>query len=168
MHYGLPIAEDLMAAPHGQSQGQSHGQAGQDFTRNDQPSDEMLLCIQNCLDCHRACVQTLTYCTQQGGHHAEAEHLRLMMDCAQVCQTSADFMLRGSALHAQVCAACAEVCQACADDCDRMAADLRMKACADTCRHCADSCRQMAAHAAPSAVRTSGPAGPVTTRHKTE
>src|SRR4051812_38223307 len=99
-----------------------------------EPGDAMLLCIQECLDCHRACLQTLVYCTRRGGPHADPDHLRLMMDCAQICQTSADFMLRQSPLHAHTCRACAEVCQACADDCDRMAAaDLRMKACADTC-----------------------------------
>ena len=126
-----------------------------------EPGDAMLLCIQDCLDCHRACVQTLAYCTRQGGPHADPDHLRLMMDCAQVCQTSADFMLRHSPLHVHTCRACAEVCQACADDCDRMASDLRMKACADTCRHCAESCRQMAGGA-------TGHGSAVTSRHKTE
>jgi hypothetical protein len=139
---------------------------GRDLTDNREPDERMLLCIQNCLDCHRACVQTLTYCLQEGGEHAEADHVRLMLDCAQICQTAADFMLRGSALHAHVCGACAEVCQACADDCGRTASDLRMKACADTCRHCADSCRDMAATGAHPAVRPRGER--VTTRHKTE
>jgi hypothetical protein len=139
---------------------------GRDLTDNREPDERMLLCIQNCLDCHRACVQTLTSCLQQGGEHAEADHVRLMLDCAQICQTAADFMLRGSALHAHACSACAEVCQACADDCGRMASDLRMKACADTCQHCADSCRDMAATGAHAAVRPRGER--VTTRHKTE
>jgi len=129
----------------------------------------MLLCIQNCMDCHRACVQTLVYCTRQGGHHADPDHLRLMMDCAEICQTSANFMLRGSPLHAHTCAACAAVCEACADDCERMASDLRMKACADTCRHCAASCRQMAGMTAPGAIGAASAAAPaVTSRHKTE
>jgi len=131
-----------------------------------EPSDAMLLCIQDCLDCHRACLQTLVYCTRQGGPHADPHHLRLMMDCAQVCQTSADFMLRHSPLHAHTCRACAEVCQACADDCDRMASDPRMKACADTCRHCAESCRQMAGQMT-GGHPGQGPAA-VLSRHKTE
>src|SRR5206468_6305763 len=48
----------------------------------DDYSEQMLVCIQNCQDCHRACLQTLTYCMKQGGRHAEPEHLRLLMDCA--------------------------------------------------------------------------------------
>ena len=111
----------------------------------DDYSEQMLVCIQNCQDCHRACLQTLAYCMKQGGRHAAPDHLRLLMDCADICLTSAAFMLRASDLHTHTCAACAEVCQRCADDCKAMSDDLRMKALADTCQHCADSCRAMAA-----------------------
>ena len=111
---------------------------------NEDYSEQMLVCIQNCQDCHRACLQTLAYCMKQGGRHAAPEHLRLLMDCADVCLTSAAFMIRGSDLHAYTCAACAAVCERCADDCAEMGDDLRMKALADTCRHCAESCRAMA------------------------
>lgn len=119
----------------------------QDLSLN-QLNDEMLQCIQNCLDCHSICLNTITYCLQQGGHHAEPNHIRLMMDCAESCQTSANFMLRNSDLHSRFCGACADVCNRCAQDCDRMGDDIQMKACAEMCRHCAESCRRMAmAHA---------------------
>src|ERR1700682_6009384 len=52
------------------------------------------------------------------GKQAEAAHIRLLLDCAEICQTSANFMLRGSELQGDTCGACAEVCdryaQACA------------------------------------------------------
>jgi hypothetical protein len=82
------------------------------------------------------------YCLEQGGHHVEQAHVRLMTDCIQICQAAADFMTRGSLLHAAACAACAEVCDACAESCDMMEDD-EMKACATVCRECADSCRKM-------------------------
>ena len=128
-------------------------------------SEQMLLCIQNCQDCHRACLQTLTYCMQQGGRHARPDHLRLLMDCAEICLVSANFMLRASDLHAHTCAACAEVCRRCAADCAQMGDDTRMKALADTCRHCADSC---AARAGPALAGATTGGGAVMTRHKTE
>jgi len=106
----------------------------------------MLECIELCLDCHKACLQTIPYSLQQGGMHAEPNHIRLMADCAEICQVSANFMLRGSDLHHLTCAACAEVCDRCAADCDRMSGDLRMAACAEECRRCAESCRDMAHH----------------------
>jgi hypothetical protein len=80
-----------------------------------------------------------------GGRHAEAAHVRLLLDCAQICQTSADFMLRGSSYHARTCETCAEVCLACAENCERIGPDDdMMKKCAEVCRRCAASCRQMA------------------------
>jgi hypothetical protein len=108
---------------------------------------ELEQCIDNCRQCHEVCLRTISYCLQQGGRHAEASHIRLMLDCAQICATSADFMIRGSGLHRLTCGACAEVCDRCAEDCARMGDDETMRRCADACRRCADSCNRMAGHA---------------------
>ena len=100
-----------------------------DATPSHHPSQEMLDCIQNCLDCHRACVQTVGYCLEVGGPHSEPAHIRLMLDCAEICQTSANFMMRGSDLQHATCAACAEICRACWEECRAMAGgDVRDKA----------------------------------------
>jgi hypothetical protein len=118
-------------------------------TTTHQMSAEMQQCIQNCLDCHSICLKTVTHCLQMGGKHAEASYIRLLLDCAEICQTSANFMLRGSDLHARTCAVCAEVCERCAQDCERLAGDdPLMKQCAELCRRCAESCRRMAGMAA--------------------
>ena len=107
---------------------------------------EMQRCIEECTSCHQICIQTVSHCLQMGGKHAEARHIGLLLDCAQICQTSADYMLRGSQFHTRTCAVCAEVCEACAQDCERVDPnDQQMKACADICRRCAESCRRMAA-----------------------
>lgn len=82
------------------------------------------------------------HCLQLGGKHVEPAHLQLMADCAQICRTSADFMLRGSPRHALTCRACAEICEACADDCERIG---DMADCVQACRRCAEACREMAA-----------------------
>ena len=113
-------------------------------TMQGQMSQEMQQCIQNCTDCSNICTQTVTHCLGLGGKHAEAAHIRLLLDCAEICRTSADFMLRGSDLHGRTCGVCAEVCQRCTEDCERIAGnDAMMKACAETCRRCADSCQRM-------------------------
>jgi hypothetical protein len=109
---------------------------------NDQ--DMMRRCIEECTRCHQVCEQTLQHCLTMGGVHSEPGHVRLMMDCSQICQTSADFMLRGSDLHTETCRACAVVCERCAEDCERMAEDRMMKECAAECRRCAEICQQMA------------------------
>jgi hypothetical protein len=87
----------------------------------------------------------MQYCLHQGGHHAEPHHIRLMEDCVQICQTNADFMLRGSDLHKFVCTACAEICDRCGRDCGNMNDDDRMQACAKSCERCAKLCRLMSA-----------------------
>ena len=53
-------------------------------------------CIASCLDCHSVCLETISHCLSKGGDHAECNHIRVLQDCAQVCITSADFMLRNS------------------------------------------------------------------------
>jgi hypothetical protein len=79
-----------------------------------------------------------------GGDHAETSHIRLLLDCAEICQTSANFMLRMSNFHNQTCGVCAEVCEHCARDCERFEDDEMMQQCAEACRSCARSCREMA------------------------
>lgn len=117
-------------------------------TSRHQLGAEMEQCIKLCEECHHTCLETITYCLGQGGKHAEAAHIGLLLDCAAICHTSTDFMLRSSPLHGRICAVCAEVCDRCAQDCDQFGDDPQMKACADTCRRCADSCRRMGTMAA--------------------
>ena len=107
-------------------------------------AQDMQNCIDECTTCHAVCLKTIQHCLGKGGKHASRDHIRLLADCAQICRTSADFMIRGSELHHFTCGACAEICQRCADDCAQMADDAEMRHCADQCRRCAESCRQMA------------------------
>lgn len=109
-------------------------------------SAEMRECIENCTNCHAICLETVTHCLQMGGKHAEAGHIRLLLDCAQICATSADFMLRSSDLHQFTCGVCAEACERCAAACEEIGGDDElMRRCAEMCRRCAESCRRMAA-----------------------
>lgn len=123
-----------------------HGAHG--MMSHEAPSAEMQQCIQNCTECHNICVATVTHCLQMGGPRAEANHIRLLLDCAEICATSANFMLRGSDLHGRSCGVCAEVCARCAEACARFGDDPQMQACAEMCRRCAESCRRMADMAA--------------------
>ena len=106
-------------------------------------------CIAACWQCRDECQSTLfNHCLQMGGTHVSAGHVKLMTDCIQICQTSADFMTRGSELHKVTCAACAEVCEACAQSCDAIGG-VEMTKCADICRHCAEICRSMSSDLMP-------------------
>ena len=99
-------------------------------------------CIETCWECRTECEKMLfTHCIEEGGKHTEPDHVRIMMDCIQICQASADSMTRNSPIHMSICAACAEVCDACADSCEEIGG--HMKKCAELCRRCAQSCREM-------------------------
>jgi len=111
------------------------------------PSTEEQRCIVHCQECHEVCLRTVTHFLEKGGSPGEAAQARLLLDCAAICQTSADFLIRDSALHALTCRVCAEICERCAEGCDRMEDGERMYRCAEVCRRCAQSCVQMAAAA---------------------
>lgn len=105
-------------------------------------NQEMKQCIERCLECYRVCREmAMNHCLETGGEHVAPEHFRLMINCADICQTAADFMLSSSELHARICAACAEVCDACAQSCQELDG---MERCVQACRQCAESCRRMA------------------------
>lgn len=110
-------------------------------------STEMQQCIKDCEECAGICLETVQYCLEKGGEHANPEHIRLLQICAEICRTSAFFMHVGSDQHPQVCGACAEVCEACAASCEQFGDDAQMKRCAEICRRCAESCYAMAGQA---------------------
>lgn len=108
-----------------------------------QVSSSLSDCIRSCEECHRICMETLSHCLDKGGSHAEAGHIGLLLDCVEICQTSANFMVRDSDLHTETCRACAVICQRCAESCEKMSGDEQMKRCAEACRQCAESCKGM-------------------------
>lgn len=104
-------------------------------------------CIDDCTRCHATCTETIAYSLEKSGRFAAASHILLLLDCAQMCATSTDFMLRGSQLHAYSCGVCAEVCERCARSCEEIGGgDAQLRECAETCRRCAASCREMSRH----------------------
>ena len=105
-------------------------------------NEDMRKCIEACQSCHEICLETIDHCLTQGGKHAAPDHIRTLTDCAQICETSADFMIRGSDLHRHICHACAEICEQCAISCEKLPG-AEMKICAEECRRCADECRAM-------------------------
>ena len=121
--------------PHDHDHGHDH----------DHEHDEMHACIEACLQCHVVCTMTAQYCLVKGGEHAAIGQVGVLLDCAQICQTSADFMIRGSPYHTLTCAACAEVCRACAEACRAAEGEEELAHCAEACEACAESCERMAA-----------------------
>ena len=100
-------------------------------------------CIDECQSCHEICVETAAYCLRQGGQHAGVHHMTTLLDCAEICATSTNFMLRDSQSHQRTCEVCAEICERCAASCESVGDDDMMRRCAEECRRCGESCRQL-------------------------
>jgi hypothetical protein len=100
-------------------------------------------CIETCLKCQTVCLEELTqHCLEAGGEHTEPKHVKTLINCADICHTSARFMMTDSPFHPLTCGLCAEVCEECAQSCEQMG---DMDRCVEACRECAESCRRMAA-----------------------
>src|SRR5262245_976651 len=99
-------------------------------------------CIEICTLCHEACLETLSHCLRSG--HTAPSHLRILLDCAEICQTNANLLIRNSDVHRPVCAACAAACTACASSCVQFLGDEDMKRCGEICRQCAEACTDLA------------------------
>ena len=108
-------------------------------------STEMQRCIQECERCHDACLRAVTYCLRKGERYEDASHITALLDCAEMCQTCASFMLRESPRHQHTCGVCAVMCDACAKSCAAFEGDDEMEQCRAQCHRCAASCREMAA-----------------------
>lgn len=98
---------------------------------------QMENCIQDCLNSHTVCLDTAMSVLQKGNEFADA--VRTMLDCSELCATTAHFMIRNSPLYGYVCQACADVCTHCAEVC----AEIGENDCANACSASATSCQQL-------------------------
>jgi len=107
-------------------------------------ADKMIVeCIEAANRCANVCQETVDYCLAQGGKHVRPHHMKSMLDCAEICRTCEDFMLRRSEHMREICGFCADVCKTCAESCAAMTGDRKMEACADVCNMCAEACHRM-------------------------
>lgn len=98
-------------------------------------------CMEVCTQCHQTLLHTaMQYCLPADGKHVAPDHFRLMMNCAEMCQTTANFQLSDSKYCRQIAALNAQICDECADSCERLG-DL--DDCVQACRQCAECCRCM-------------------------
>ena len=103
-----------------------------------EPKTEQL--IKSIKKCHEACLDSLSYCIDMGGPHAEPNHLTVLIDCAKICETSNDFLLRDSGFSPLPVEICSLICDECADSCEQFKDDENMQRCATMCRECKKEC----------------------------
>jgi hypothetical protein len=97
-------------------------------------SKQVQECIEACKDCQKCCVAL----ERSGG--VDSRTIQMAKDCAEICQTCSNFVMRESQYAAHVRKLCAELCKACATACDKASQGSIAKECATACRRCAEMC----------------------------
>lgn len=105
-------------------------------------SPEMRACIDRGEACHDVC-QEVMIVASESADPAQTAIITTLLDCAEMCQTAKNLMLRASALHLTACRACGEAAERCAEACETLASQ-DYAACARECRRCAQACAEMA------------------------
>lgn len=108
-----------------------------------QSSDEVCECLEACADCYQTCTETIAKCLTMGGVHSDPRLINLMTDCATICITNINFILRSSTYYPQTCDMAVGICDECGDECDKFEEDF-MKQCAAVCQRCAETCCELA------------------------
>jgi hypothetical protein len=102
-------------------------------------------CIESASEAYTVCTETLTHCLHGDGELGDARHLRLLIDCAEICQTAENALLRASELSQLLATVCIEACEKCAESCRALdGSDEQLALCAEVCLRCADRCRELA------------------------
>jgi hypothetical protein len=106
-------------------------------------------CIEACSDCAQACTQCADDCLSEHQPQDLVKCIRLNLDCADVCGTTARMISRQTEYDANVARAmleaCIAACRSCGDECERHGRHgmEHCTVCAEQCRRCEDACRSL-------------------------
>lgn len=93
--------------------------------------------ITTCQECHLICQESLAFHgDEEGGKQLSSQHIKRMMACIELCQTTANMLAIHAPLLDQICELCARICEQCATSCDAKEHES-MKQCASACQRCA-------------------------------
>ncbi|MEQ8156012.1 MAG: four-helix bundle copper-binding protein [Clostridiaceae bacterium] len=99
-------------------------------------------CIDECNRCAQACYECFEACINEPDLNARRGCIKMLIECAQMCQMSSGFMSMNGKYAKEHCTMCATICDECAKECN-MFRDDHCQKCAQECRTCADECRRM-------------------------
>ena len=66
-------------------------------------SGDLLRGAQACADCYDYCIETLAHCRRRGGAQVDGVLFRRLLDCAEICRVTADFLSRDSDAAITLC-----------------------------------------------------------------
>ncbi|WP_306232137.1 four-helix bundle copper-binding protein [Agrococcus beijingensis] len=107
-------------------------------------------CIAACFECAQTCTACADACLAEDMVAELTNCIRINLDCADVCETTARVLSRRTGYDANtaraILEACRTACEACADECERHAEmHEHCRVCAEACRRCELSCANLLA-----------------------
>ncbi|MFC5068545.1 four-helix bundle copper-binding protein [Flaviflagellibacter deserti] len=117
-------------------------------------NDALIRAIDIAADCALICTSCADACLGEPMAAELTQCIRLDLDCADVCATTASVATRrtgsNEALIKSMLEVCSEACRVCGEECARHADHHEhCRICADTCRQCEQACREAAASISP-------------------
>ncbi len=96
--------------------------------------------IDACQECHLLCQELLAYHGDEtGGKQLSSQHIKRLVACIEMCQTTANLLTIRAPLIDQLCEITAHICEQCATSCRSIECEA-MKKCANICSQCAGAC----------------------------
>ncbi len=109
-------------------------------------SDTRKNAISACQSCHLVCQEALAYHGDEtGGRQLSSQHIKRLMSCIEICQTTANMLMIRAPLTDRLCEICAHICEQCATSCRAIECDS-MKQCAKEAGDCAKACYEAGNH----------------------
>lgn len=111
-------------------------------------ADALSELIDSCLDCTQACTTCADACLGEENIQMLGRCIRLDLDCADVCDTTAKILSRQLAFEPEmartVVEACARAVKLCGDECEEHAEHHEhCRVCMESCRRCEEACNRV-------------------------
>lgn len=112
-------------------------------------NDALIRVIEQALECAQICRACADSCLAEEQIAMLRQCIRLDLDCADVCDTTAKLAGRRTGSNEELILnmlqVCADACAKCAEECERHAGKHEhCRICAETCRRCETACRTAA------------------------
>lgn len=99
--------------------------------------------LQMLSDCTNMCESMCSLLLSQPDVQSRTYQLRLLRDCADICNLTEKYMARNSPFIRETCNLCACICECCGNECFRFS-DQASQNCGQMCINCAQMCRAVA------------------------
>jgi len=105
-------------------------------------------CIEECFACAQSCTSCADACLSEDTVEELRKCIRLILDCADICDTTGRLLTRQTEYDAPTSKAqlesCREACRTCAEECERHAEmHEHCRVCAEECRRCEAACTEL-------------------------